>query len=192
MEKIKNLLKILKEKGYIDKQKEFDDSIFIATKYEPVFSKIIEVAKEQSITIDYAPNSITNINPTPFDNIGPYNIALYDIEKINNIFNDIDNRSEQRGWDLYDMAYHWNSGIFHSIRMTDLNQFRAEMKHHEFLLLKENIDVNKMKIKKQEQGCLGGFPIVITISNVEEEQRRKKMFEEKNKEVNEFINNLEL
>lgn len=184
------ILDILDEKDYI-RQKIYNDSIFILAKYESVFNKIIEIAKEKNIVHREALNYKEQINPHPFDNIGAYNIALYDMEKVNNIFNDI-KAATNENWDIYSVSYYWRSGVLRTIRTSTLDSLNAEMEHHDFSLLNRYINQNKIKIEKRTCGPLGGFPIVLRIINVEEEEKKEKELKEKNKEVDEFIKNLKI
>lgn len=184
------ILDILDEKDYI-RQKIYNDSIFILAKYESVFNKIIEIAKEKNIIHRKALNYKEQINPHPFDDIGAYNIALYDMEKVNNIFNDI-KAATNENWDIYTASYYWRSGVLRTIRTSTLDSLNAEMEQHDFNLLNRYINQNKIKIDKKTCGAMGGLPVVLRIINVEEEEKKEKELKEKNKEVDEFIKNLKI
>lgn len=183
---MEDLLNILHQKDYI-KTVRMVDSIFILARYDGVFNKILETAKEHNIFYRAGENYNQQINPKPFDNIGPYNIALYDIEEINNIFNSIEEKASNSSMDEYDVAYHYNSGIYRRIRRYSINNFRVEMNYEDYNLLIGNVDGSKITIADFDRGALGGFPVVLTIENVEQKIKDDEALREVEKKVDKFI-----
>lgn len=184
-----DLLKILHNRDYIKLYKKVD-SIFVLAKYESVFNKIIETANANDIVYRASDVYTKQINPSPFGDIGQYNIALYDVDEVNNIFNSIEGKALAYSIDSYSVAYHYNSGVFRNIRGYDINSFRGEMESCDYELLSKIIDDSKLLISKIDRGALGGFPIIATIVNVEQKRKDMEALSLKTKEADEFVKSL--